>query len=80
VGTDVVEAWGEPAALPAVAEGFDGPWEVAGRRLYLFCDRRQGVAELMDRAASTGGIERVLHRPANLEDVFLRLTGRGLRE
>ena len=52
---------------------------IAGRRVCLFTDRA-GVRPLLERAESTPGIERVLHRPANLEDVFLRLAGKELRQ
>jgi len=79
VGSDVVEAWGGAAALGRFTEGFAGEWERAGRRVCLFTDRA-GVRPLIDRAEATAGIERVLHRPANLEDVFLRLAGRELLE
>ncbi|MGD2063721.1 MAG: ATP-binding cassette domain-containing protein [Nitrospirota bacterium] len=79
VGRDVVEAWGDAAALGRLTDGFAGEWERAGRRVCLFTDRT-GVRPLLERAESTTGIERVLHRPANLEDVFLRLAGRELRD
>lgn len=80
VGHDVVEAWGDSDMLPGIAEGFEGEWEQVTRRIYLYPGSREMVRELMDRAESTAGVERVLHRPASLEDVFLRLTGRELRE
>ena len=80
VGEHVVEAWGERDALPALADGFEGQWDQVGRRIYLFPEDGDGVLRLIDRAESTTGIERVLHRPASLEDVFLRITGRELRE
>jgi lipooligosaccharide transport system ATP-binding protein len=80
VGEHVVEAWGESDALPALADGFDGRWDQVGRRIYLFPGDGDGVRRLIDRAESLEGVERVLHRPASLEDVFLRLTGRELRE
>jgi lipooligosaccharide transport system ATP-binding protein len=80
VGHDVVEAWGDSDMLPGIAEGFEGEWEQVARRIYLYPGSREKVRELMNRAESTAGVERVLHRPASLEDVFLRLTGRELRE
>jgi lipooligosaccharide transport system ATP-binding protein len=79
VGRDVVEAWGDASALGRLTDGFAGEWERAGRRVCLFTDRT-GVRPLLERAETIPGIERVLHRPANLEDVFLRLAGRELRE
>ena len=80
VGHDVVEAWGDSDMLPGIAEGFEGEWEQVARRIYLYPGSREMVRELMNRAESTAGVERVLHRPTSLEDVFLRLTGRELRE
>jgi len=80
VGGDVVEVWGDSGTLPAIAEGFDGRWEQVTRRIYLYTRSPEQVRELIDRAESTPGVERVLHRPGSLEDVFLRLTGRELRE
>jgi lipooligosaccharide transport system ATP-binding protein len=80
VGEHVVEAWGEAEVLPRVAQGFEGTWEQAGRRIYLYPSDAEGVRRLMERADAVEGVERVIHRPATLEDVFLRLTGRELRE
>jgi lipooligosaccharide transport system ATP-binding protein len=79
VGHEVVEAWGDAAALGRLTDGFAGEWERTGRRVCLFTDRT-GVRPLLERAEATAGVERVLHRPANLEDVFLRLAGRELRD
>jgi lipooligosaccharide transport system ATP-binding protein len=80
VGAHVVEAWGDPDRLEVLRASFSGRWEIAGRRLYLYPGDSTAVQELMVKAEQTGGFERVLHRPATLEDVFLRLTGRELRE
>lgn len=44
----------------------------------LFCYVRQPDA-LLAALHGKGGV-RYLHRPANLEDVFLKLTGREMRD
>jgi len=49
--------------------------EVAGDTLYIFTDDGDGLRR--DLQIPQGG--RLYQRPANLEDVFMRLTGRGLR-
>ncbi len=50
--------------------------EMAGETLFCYVDE---PTELLERLAVRPGL-RVLHRPANLEDVFLKLTGRDLRD
>jgi len=76
----VVEVYGEDAPRWAGGEG-----QVYARRLELsgetaFCYLQDGeVAALLAHLAARPALRR-LHRPANLEDVFLKLTGRELRE
>ena len=54
--------------------------EQAGETLFCYTDDPQAVlADLEGDAAKAAGL-RYLHRPANLEDVFLKLTGRDLRD
>jgi lipooligosaccharide transport system ATP-binding protein len=54
--------------------------EQAGETLFCYTDDPQAVvADLEGDAARAAGL-RYLHRPANLEDVFLKLTGRDLRD
>ena len=50
--------------------------EVSGETLFCYVD---DPAVLLARLHGKPGL-RVLHRPANLEDVFLKLTGRDLRD
>ena len=50
--------------------------EVSGETLFCYVDE---PAELLQHLAAQTGL-RVMHRPANLEDVFLKLTGRELRD
>ncbi|MDP2833261.1 MAG: ATP-binding cassette domain-containing protein [Pseudomonadota bacterium] len=54
--------------------------EVAGETLFCYTEAPEKVvAELETNNPKTAGL-RYLHRPANLEDVFLKLTGRDLRD
>jgi len=77
VGEDVIELRGaeEEAALSAL-DGLSLDAERVGDTLYLYC--RNG-APVMERLISSGR-RNFLRRPATLEDLFLRLTGRELRE
>jgi lipooligosaccharide transport system ATP-binding protein len=50
--------------------------EVAGET--AFCYAADAAPLLADLAARAG--VRYLHRPANLEDLFIKLTGRELRD
>ena len=52
--------------------------EQAGETLFCYTEDPQAVVADLDSNAN-GGL-RYLHRPANLEDVFLKLTGRDLRD
>jgi lipooligosaccharide transport system ATP-binding protein len=77
----------EPEVVEVYGDGVDAWTEAAGRALAercekhgetVFCYARDAhvlVASLADR-----GDVRYLHRRANLEDVFLKLTGRDLRD
>ncbi len=75
-GSDVVEV----ARTPEVVARLDGlglDYDIAGDVLQVFTDRPHDVArELLEICRH----EAVTVRPATLEDVFLRLTGRTLRE
>ena len=50
--------------------------ETAGERIYFYTDKAQS---LLKELAAYPEL-RVLHRPVNLEDLFLKLTGRQIRE
>ena len=76
---DVVEAYGngalalaEDASLRALA----GRVEVSGETVFFYT---QGAQPLLQALAAHPQL-RTLHRPANLEDLFLKLTGRQIRE
>jgi len=73
IGSDVIEIFGpDPQALAAELEPFVERIEVSGETLFCYVDDPQPVHA---RVKGRDGV-RYLHRPANLEDVFLRLTGR----
>ena len=74
----VVEVFGETAAEWAskCAADFSHRYEVSGESAFCYVNDAQPlVAHLQAQNAL-----RYLHRPANLEDVFLKLTGREMRE
>jgi lipooligosaccharide transport system ATP-binding protein len=74
---DVVEVRQPPAGLAESLAGETGlELETVGESLY--CYTRDAHA-LIARLEAQGGLT-YLHRPASLEDVFLRLTGRELHE
>jgi lipooligosaccharide transport system ATP-binding protein len=78
IEAEVVEVYGEPAAKWANAHAalFAARFEVSGETAFCYVDDAQ---PLIAHLQSQSGL-RYLHRPANLEDVFLKLTGREMRE
>ncbi len=79
IGREVVEVRIGPEEdwkLLALLEGVVAGHERAGDTLYLHCrDGREAMRRIVEL-----DLPNVLHRPATLEDVFLKLTGRGLLE
>lgn len=77
VEAEVLEVRGDDARARALLRGApDGRLEVVGDTCYFYTnDARAAVARLENAPGLT-----FLHRPANLEDVFLTLTGRDLRD
>ncbi|MDI1235980.1 MAG: ATP-binding cassette domain-containing protein [Polaromonas sp.] len=79
---DVVEVYGVGALELAESPGHAGlralaaRVEVSGETVFFYT---QDARPLLDRLAAYGSL-RTLHRPANLEDLFLKLTGRQIRE
>jgi lipooligosaccharide transport system ATP-binding protein len=77
---DVVEAYGngalELARLPALTR-LAARTEVSGETVFFYT---QDARPLLEALASGHPKLRTLHRPANLEDLFLKLTGRQIRE
>jgi lipooligosaccharide transport system ATP-binding protein len=79
VGDEVIEIRGDAAMHQQVLATVDGGnlrWELAGDTLYLYC--RDGRALLPTLSALRP--PHLLHRPASLEDLFLKLAGRSLQE
>ncbi|MEO8536915.1 MAG: ATP-binding cassette domain-containing protein [Betaproteobacteria bacterium] len=78
VEAEVVEVYGEDARAWATARGraLSSRLEIAGET--AFCYAADAAPLLADLATHTG--VRYLHRPANLEDLFIKLTGRELRD
>ncbi|MCL4430138.1 MAG: ABC transporter ATP-binding protein [Chloroflexi bacterium] len=78
VGEEVLEVDFEEKLEPLLREAFpDARIEKLSDRIQIFTDKPHGVFEgfLKDHP-----MQNVTIRKANLEDVFLKLTGRGLRE
>jgi lipooligosaccharide transport system ATP-binding protein len=74
---DVIEVQGAPAALEQRLAALDGHRvERIGETLYCHTRAVHSVLTLLEPLPDIT----YLHRPANLEDVFLKLTGRELRE
>jgi lipooligosaccharide transport system ATP-binding protein len=78
VGEDVLEVDNDEKLLQALKAEFpDARFEVFGDRLHVFTAQPHGVFE---RFIEKNQVTNVTIRNANLEDVFLKLTGRGLRD
>jgi lipooligosaccharide transport system ATP-binding protein len=75
---DVVEAYGNGALKLADSplKALAARVEVSGETVFFYT---QDARPLLDALALHPGM-RTLHRPANLEDLFLKLTGRQIRE
>ncbi len=76
---DVVEAYGNGAlalAEDVTLKALAARVEVSGETVFFYT---QDARQLLDALAALPKL-RTLHRPANLEDLFLKLTGRQIRE
>ena len=78
VEPEVVEVYGDEAKTWAEAHGrhIAKRLELAGETAFCYA---HDPKPLLDDLATRGGV-RYLHRPANLEDLFIKLTGRDLRD
>ncbi|MEP7208451.1 MAG: ATP-binding cassette domain-containing protein [Casimicrobiaceae bacterium] len=78
VEPEVIEIYGDDARIWAetVGRGLAKRTEVAGETAFCYADDPK---PLIDALAAVPGV-RYLHRPANLEDLFIKLTGRELRD
>jgi lipooligosaccharide transport system ATP-binding protein len=69
-------AGGDDGPFRRLAEAAGGDWSRSGERVSVFVDDgRAALTRLLDEGVDP---ERAFVRPSNLEDLFLRLTGRGL--
>jgi lipooligosaccharide transport system ATP-binding protein len=77
IESQVVEVYGDDAAnWAAHAHALAERIEISGDTVFCYTDR---VEPLMQSLSQAVGL-RYLHRPANLEDLFLKLTGREMRD
>ena len=77
---DVVEVYGNGAVALAEApelRALAARIEISGETVFFYT---QDARQLLDGLAREHPRLRTLHRPANLEDLFLKLTGRQIRE
>ena len=75
--SDVVEVYGEGAAAAAAAHaGLAQRVETSGETVFFYV---REARPLLEALASDHRL-RTLHRPANLEDLFLKMTGRQIRD
>jgi lipooligosaccharide transport system ATP-binding protein len=77
VGATVVEAWAYPTEFAAFLREIPGRLEEVGDRLYFYPRDGEGLERTLEQRFP--GQERLIRR-ATLEDVFLKLTGRALRD
>ncbi|WP_027487434.1 nodulation factor ABC transporter ATP-binding protein NodI [Allorhizobium undicola] len=77
IGCEVIEIYGgNPHELQSLIRPYANRIEVSGETLFCYAsDPQQVRVQLQERAGL-----RVLQRPPNLEDVFLRLTGREMEK
>ena len=77
--SDVVEAYGNGALSLAESglRALAGRTEVSGETVFFYT---QDARPLLDALGREHPRLRTLHRPSNLEDLFLKLTGRQIRE
>ncbi|MEA3122717.1 MAG: lipooligosaccharide transport system ATP-binding protein [Paraburkholderia sp.] len=77
IGCDVIEIYGaSPQTLRDELAPFAQHTEISGETLFCYV---HDAGPVNARLSGRAGL-RYLHRPANLEDVFLRLTGREMQE
>ena len=76
---DVVEAYGNGALQLAQSplKAYAGRTEVSGETVFFYTEDARPLLEVLGREHPK---LRTLHRPSNLEDLFLKLTGRQIRE
>lgn len=75
---EVVEVFGETAEawVKLLVAGVVERYEVSGESVFCYVKHAQALLQELQQQSEL----RYVHRPANLEDVFLKLTGREMRE
>lgn len=76
VGTDIVEAENSPDAI-ACLDRLGAKYEISGETIQVYTDSPQKITGALLEDCRIG---QVIARKATLEDVFLKLTGRKLRD
>jgi len=78
IESQVIEAYGENAREWGETRGrrIAERYEISGETVFCYTNDAQ---PLLDSLANVSGV-RYIHRPANLEDLFLQLTGREMRD
>ena len=76
VEPEVVEVRGDAALIGKTLTGTGARVEAVGDMTYCYTDDARVLVKHFEGESSLT----FLHRPANLEDVFLKLTGRDLRD
>ncbi|HEY8606919.1 MAG TPA: ATP-binding cassette domain-containing protein [Noviherbaspirillum sp.] len=78
IEAEVVEVYGENADAWAAKEGRgrSARLEMSGETVFCYTNDARPLLASLHQAAGV----RYLHRPANLEDLFLKLTGREMRD
>jgi lipooligosaccharide transport system ATP-binding protein len=75
--SDVVEVYGDGAAATARSHAdLAERVETSGETVFFYVHDARALLRMLSQEASV----RYLHRPANLEDLFLKLTGRQIRD
>jgi lipooligosaccharide transport system ATP-binding protein len=79
IGEEVIEIRGDASLHRDALAALDGTslrWERAGDTLYLYCADGRALLPTLSALRPP----HLLHRPASLEDLFLKLAGRSLQE
>jgi lipooligosaccharide transport system ATP-binding protein len=76
VGSGIVEAENNPELIDCLQRK-EASYEVIGDLVHIYTDNPKQIAEYLTMECS---LSKLTARPATLEDVFLKLTGRRLRE
>jgi lipooligosaccharide transport system ATP-binding protein len=79
IGEEVIEVRGDASLHREALAALDDRglrWEQAGDTLYLYCKDGRALLPILSALRPP----HLLHRPASLEDLFLKLAGRSLQE